>query len=77
MPNQGPVTGSPFTDYVGKPIDQNDNSNVSLQKEPGYKEQTPSSNIPSSTTRHTNLDGGKSVDLTDSQGPDTVKKRVG
>lgn len=76
MPNQGPVTDSPFTDYIGKPVDKNDNSNVSLQKEPGYKEQTPSGNIPSSTTRHSNMDGGKSVDLVDSIGPDTIKKRV-
>jgi hypothetical protein len=77
MPNFGPVTGSPFEDYVGKEVQKDDNSNVSLQKEPGYKEQTPSPNIPSSTTRHSNMDGGKSVDLTDAVGPDAVKKRVG
>ncbi len=76
MPNQGPVTGSPFTDYIGNPISKDDNSNVSLQKEPGYKEQTPSPNIPSSTTRHSNLDGGKSTDLTDSTSPDALVKRV-
>ena len=77
MPNQGPVTDSPFSDYIGQSIDKNDNSNVSLQKEPGYKEQTPSGNIPASTTRHSNLDGGKSTDLTATQSPDMLKKRVG
>ena len=77
MPNQGPVTDSPFKDYIGNPVDKNDSSNRSLDKTPGYKSQTESPDAPSVTHRHTNFDGGKSVDLTDSIGPDTVKKRVG
>lgn len=76
MPDTG-VINSPFDDYISPPVDKGDSSNVSLvDGDPGYKKATPSSNIPSRTSRHSNLDGGASVDLTDSQGPDTVHKRA-
>ena len=76
MPDTG-VINSPFDDYIVPAVDKSDSSNVSLvDGDPGYKKATPSGNIPSRTSRHSNLDGGASVDLTDSQGPDTVHKRV-
>ncbi len=76
MPNQGDIN-SPFNDYIAPLVDKNDSSNVSLvDGDPGYKKATPSSNIPSRTSRHATLDGGASVDLVDSIGPDTIKKRV-
>lgn len=76
MPNQGDIN-SPFNDYIVPPVDKNDSSNVSLvDGDPGYKKATPSANIPSRTSRHATLDGGASVDLVDSIGPDTIKKRV-
>lgn len=78
MPNFGPVTNSPFDDYIAPEVDKGDNSNVSLQGgDPGYKKQTPpSANIPMATSRHSNMDGGKSINNTDSQSPDAVVKRV-
>ncbi len=76
MPNQGDIN-SPFDDYVAPFVDKSDSSNVTLvDGDPGYKKATPSPNIPSRTSRHATLDGGKSVDLTDSQGPDALVKRV-
>ena len=68
---------SPFVDKIGPVNDKNESSNVTLQDgDPGYKKATPSPNIPSRTARHATLDGGASVDLTDSQSPDAVVKRV-
>ena len=76
MPNQGDIN-SPFDDYIAPFVDKGDSSNVTLvDGDPGYKKATPSPNIPSRTSRHATLDGGASVDLTDSQGPDALKKRV-
>ena len=68
---------SPFIDKIGPINEKGDSSNVSLvDGDPGYKKATPSPNIPSRTSRHSNLDGGKSPDLTTSQSPDFVKTRV-
>lgn len=76
MPDTG-VINSPFDDYVVPAVDKSDSSNVTLvDGDPGYKKATPSPNIPSRTSRHATLDGGASVDLVDSIGPDTVHKRV-
>ena len=76
MPKQGDID-SPFDDYVTPHADKSDSSNVTLvDGDPGYKKATPSPNAPSWTSRHATLDGGKSVDLTESVGPDAVKKRV-
>ena len=76
MPNQGDIN-SPFNDYVAPFVDKSESSNVTLTDgDPGYKKATPSSNIPSRTSRHATLDGGASVDLTDSIGPDALVKRV-
>ena len=76
MPKQGDID-SPFDDYIAPFVDKSDSSNVTLvDGEPGYKKATPSPNIPSRTSRHATLDGGASVDLTDSQGPDALIKRV-
>ena len=76
MPNQGDIN-SPFDDSVTPFVDKGDSSNVTLvDGEPGYKKATPSPNAPSRTHRHATLDGGSSPDLTDSQSPDTVHKRV-
>lgn len=77
MPDTG-VINSPFNDYIVDSVDKGDESNVSLQGgDPGYKKQTPpSEGIPMATSRHANLDGGASVDLVDSIGPDTVHKRA-
>lgn len=69
---------SPFNDSIVTPSSKGDSSNVSLQGgDPGFKKQTPSGNIPAATSRHSNLDGGKSPDLTQSQSPDALVKRVG
>lgn len=77
MPKAPFAFDSPFDDYISPEISKDESSNVSLvDGDPGYKKATPSSNIPSRTSRHSNLDGGASVDLTDSQGPDALKKRV-
>lgn len=72
------VINSPFNDSIADSVDKSEKSNVSLQGgDPGYKKQTPpSANIPQATTRHSNLDGGASVNLVDSVGPDTVHKRA-
>ena len=78
MPDTG-VINSPFDGYISEAgHDKGDESNVSLQGgDPGYKKQTPpSEGIPMATSRHATLDGGASVDLVDSIGPDTVHKRA-
>lgn len=76
MPTQGDIN-SPFNDYVVPAVDKSESSNVTLvDGDPGYKKATPSSNIPSRTSRHATLDGGTSPDLTDSQSPDALVKRV-
>jgi hypothetical protein len=68
---------SPFKDDVAATPSKDSSSNVSLvDGDPGYKKATPSANIPSRTSRHSNLDGGGSVGLTDSQSPDALVKRV-
>lgn len=76
MPNTGDIN-SPFNDYIADDVDKSESSNVTLvDGDPGYKKATPSANIPSRTHRHATLDGGASVDLTDSQSPDALVKRV-
>ena len=76
MPNQGDIN-SPFDDFVTPFVDKSDSSNVTLvDGDPGYKKATPSANIPSRTSRHATLDGGSNINLVDSIGPDTIKKRV-
>ena len=77
MPDTG-VINSPFDDYISTPApDKSDSSNVSLQDgDPGYKKATPSGNIPSRTSRHSNMDGGANVGNTESQSGDAVVKRV-
>ncbi len=72
-----PTINSPFSDHLAPMVDKSASSNVSLvDGDPGYKKATPSSNIPSRSHRFATLDGGASVDLTDSVGPDALKKRV-
>ncbi len=68
---------SPFNEAIAPASGKEASSNVSLvDGDPGFKKATPSGNIPSRTSRHANLDGGASVDLTDSQSPDALVKRV-
>ena len=76
MPKTGEIN-SPFDDYIPEAShEKNDSAGRSLDKEPGYKPADSSPNAPSVTWRHTNADSGSSPGLSDSQGPDTIKKRV-
>ena len=75
MPKNG-IIDSPFSDYLVPTPGVNSGANVGITKEPGYKPADSSPLAPERPHRHSNLDGGASVDLTDSVGPDTVHKRV-
>ncbi len=67
---------SPFTDAQVPTPAIDGGKNIGITKDPGYKPADASPNAPERPHRHSNLDGGGNVNLTESIGPDAVKKRV-